>query len=265
LQLVHEQRIQHEAEHLAEARLGTDGRHAESGGRRVSHADHQQPVRTQVNGGAQRRGLPHRTVPEVLLMQEDGPEQEGNRQARHQVLERELHPGALARRPGPGLDRPGTGVKGDRIGIRIAGGANADGAQMLFVHPARNALEPQVLAQQFPERGVVEQRARRMHQPPSGDQRQDPVQPRPQDADRIRLDHVVNPEFPPHLLDDVNRVAEVSGIRGERNRAHRAGGRAGNHLERAAGAPAQLFGDAFEHPHLIGRARPAARQHQAEG
>ena len=130
--------------------------------------DHQQPVGAQVNGRAQRRGLPHRAVAEVLLMQEDGAEQERNRQARHQMLEGELHPGALARRAGPGLDRPGAGVESDRIGLRIAGRADAHGPQMLLVHAARDALEMQIPAQQLPQRRVVEQRARRMHQPPPG-------------------------------------------------------------------------------------------------
>jgi hypothetical protein len=139
-----------------------------------------------------------------------------------------------------------------------------DRPQVLFVHAPRDALEMQLLAQQRPERGVVEHRARGMHEPAAGHQREDPLQARAQHADGIRLDHVVYAEFPPYLLDGVDRVPEVGGIGGERDGAHGACRRAGDDLKRRPGAASQLLGDALEHADLIGRACAATRQDQAE-
>jgi len=103
-----------------------------------------------------------------------------------------------------------------------------------------------------------------MHQPPPGGQREDPLQTGTQHAGRVRLDHVVNAEIAPHLLDGIDGVPEVGGVRSKRDGAHRSGGGAGDHLKRASGAAAQLLGDALEHADLVCRARAAAGQDQAE-
>ena len=133
MQLIHEQRIEHEPEHLAEGGLATGLGHAEPGRGCIAYPDHQQAVGAQVDGRAQRRGLAHGSIAEVLLMQEDRAEQERNGQARHQVLERELHARALTGGAGPGLDGSGARIESDRVRLGIAGRADADRLQVLFV------------------------------------------------------------------------------------------------------------------------------------
>ena len=81
--------------------------HAEPGGRGVAHPDDQQPVGAEVDRRTQGRGLAHGAVAEVLVVQQNGPKQERDGQARHQMLQRQLHARALAKRPRPGLDRRG--------------------------------------------------------------------------------------------------------------------------------------------------------------
>ena len=238
--------------------------HAETCRGGIAHPDHQQAVRSQVDGRTQRRGLAHGAVAEVLLMQKDRAEQERNGQARHQVLEGELHPCALARRPGPWLDGPGACVEGDRVRLGIAGRADADRLQVLLVHAARNAVEIEVFAQQLPQRRVVEQRARRMHQPASGEQREDPVKSRLEHARKIRLDHVMHAKLPPHLLDGIHRMPEMRRVRGNRDGAHGPGRGAGDDRKGVAGAATQELGDTLEHADLIRGARTAAGQYQTE-
>src|ERR1700738_3784127 len=54
----------------------------------------------------------------------------------------------------------------NKKGIEVlARGADADTLQMLFVQASRDAVEMQLRAQQTPQRRVVEERMRRMHQP----------------------------------------------------------------------------------------------------
>ena len=180
------------------------------------------------------------------------------------MLQSQLHARALAPRLGPGLDRRCARIKCDGIRIRIAGCANADGLQALLVQISRNSVEIQILPQQLPQRGIVEQRTRRMNQPAPGEQRQHPVQSGLQDADRIRPDHLVHPEVAPHPLNGVYGLPEMRRIRGESDGADRAGGSAGNDLKRAAGTAPHKLGDALEHAHLIGGARPAAGQYQPQ-
>ncbi len=158
----------------------------------------------------------------------------------------------------------GGGVKSHRIRIGVARGADADRLQMLLVQAARDAVEVQLLAQQIPQRRVVEQRMRRMHQPAAGDERQHPVQSGPQHAGGVRLEHLVHAKIAPHSFDGIHRAPEVRRVRGERDGADGAGGGPGDDGKRTRGTAPQQFRDALEHADLVGGARAAARQHQAQ-
>ena len=216
-----------------------------------------------MDGGTQGRGLAHGSVAVVLTLHENRTEQEGNGQARHQMVQRQLHARAFAKRALPGVDGRCGRVERHRVGIGVAGGADADGFQMLLVETARDPVEIQLRAQQIPQRRVVEQRVRRPYQPAAGDEGQHPVQAGLEHTQRVGLEHMVNSEVAPHALDRVHGLPEMRRIGRQCDGAHGAGGGPGDDGERAGRAAPQDLGDPFEHADLVGRPRAAAGQYQA--
>src|SRR5450631_1653746 len=105
---------------------------------------------------------------------------------------------------------------------------------------------------------------RGMHQPTAGEERQRPVQSGFQHAHRVRFEHMMHAKIAPYPLDGVHGSPEMRRVRGESDRTDRAGGGSGNDGKRASRAAPQQSRDAFEHAHLIGRARATACQYQAE-
>ncbi len=183
---------------------------------------------------------------------------------RHQMIQRQCGAHALAINARPRLRRRLRGEESHRVRIAVASRADADGVQVRLVQAARNAVEMQMRAQQLPQRCIVEQGMRRLHQPTAGEKRQEPMQPRSHHAERVRLEHVMHPKFAPHSLDRINGTAEMRGIRCQRDGAHGARRGAGNDGERTGRTAPQQIRDALEHADLVGRAGTAARQHQAE-
>jgi hypothetical protein len=151
--LVAEQGIEHVTEELTRGRrlVGSD----ESRDRiemRGPNAEHEQPVRTQVDRGRQRRGLSHRAVAEELAVQAARREEERNTEARHQVVERERHALAVALCPGPFAHRRVGLEEGHGARREITGRAQRESAQVAARDVPPDRVEIRHLGQQLPQR-----------------------------------------------------------------------------------------------------------------
>ena len=74
----------------------------------------------------------------------------------------------------------------------------------------------------------------------------------------------MHPELAPYVFDGKHRTSEMRRIGGQRDGTDRTGRGAGDDGEGACRTAPQEVGETFQHTHLIGRARAAARQHQPQ-
>jgi len=261
IQPLGEQGVQHEAEHLPEGRRSLHGR-AQRGPPRLAHPDDHDPVGTEPQRRRQRRGLPHRAVAEMGADHPHGREQERDGGTRHQVVEPQFGGDAALPRALPALRRPGGVDERHPLARREAGRRHRQRVEEALVEVLPDAREVAPPLEQLPQGRVVQQRLRRRQQPATRQQGEQHLCPGPQDDRRIGAEHLLHAEVPPHPVERRGALAEARGIGGQHGREDGPGGRAAQDAEgqrRARGTPA---GDRVQDADLVGRTRPAPRQHE---
>ncbi len=189
--------------------------------------------------------------------------QQGNRNARHEVIERKQRAPPHALEARPVVHTLPRIVKGDRLSGDIARGAKCERTQVPALDARANARPVHVLRQQLAQRRVIQHGLRRRQQEPAGNQRQHPMDARPKHVDRIDAKHLPGVEVAPHFLEPTHRAAPVHGLGREHARRHRTGRCTDDHLERTASARKD-FCQGAKHAHLVSRTCPTARQHEPE-
>ena len=209
---------------LRQVRVLAARRHAAGGLVHAPGADDQQPLRPQVDGRRQRRGLAHRAVAKpaahALVFQLGGRKDKGNGRRRQQVRLRQPRRCGHALRTQPGRDGPRRVVEREVLAAAVARGRDRQRVQVLLLEHQRQPLDLHQPLQQRGQRRVVQQRAW-PHAPPARDHPADrqhgqPVCAGAHHAQRIGTVDLVGREVFPHLRQHFHRGVEAVGMAGQR-------------------------------------------------
>ena len=196
----------------------------------------------------------------------DGREHDRDRGRRAHVLRRDLHgqddAAALHphRVPGPALHE---GVASTRV---VARRRDRDGEQVSLLDRVGDPQGIEVLGHERVERRGVEERLRHGAADEAAEHHvAHEAERAARERPRVGAEHLVHPETGPQVGEGSRRLAEVRAARRHHGPVDGPGGRAGDDPEgqRSVAHSGQLA-DASQHPGLIGSARAAGREDEAE-
>ncbi len=231
--------------------------------KRIANPDHQQARRAEVDRRAQGSRLAHRAVAEEIVLHAHGGEDERDADRGHHVVEREPAGTAFAARAAPAPHRVVGLEEGDGPPAAEAGRADRDGAQRAEGDGMLHAGEAHVPFQQLAQGAVVEQRDGDVAAEAAAAQRPTPARQVGEQSGPVAAEHLVDGEMTPHPGEAGNAVAEVEGGTRQGHGVEGPGGGARDDREGITIVLLDEFGDAAQHAHLVGAARPATGQHEA--
>ena len=230
----------------------------------MGHADHQYPVRAQVQCRTQWRLLTHRTIAIPRAVEQHWRKQQWDRRGGHQVIQPQ--PGLYADAPvsSPRCDPLAPLIEVHRLRAAVIEGADRNGSQLAGLQCLLDAAKAHARLQQTPQRPIVQQRGSRLtgraaeqvSAAPAPGLRQ---QPRP-----IGTHHVMAAKLRPDLQHAVHCRMQIAGMGGQGQGIDRPSRGAADDRKRVRRMLRRQLGNRCHHADLIGRPGTAAGQDQGQ-